>query len=149
MSYQFASATRCFSQLLKVDSVNATAYYYLGKVQAAKGNVPLALTYFCRLVKIKPGVAHYYKQLASLWTQVGNNAAAGWYYKRAYEANAEDPEVIVHLASNWIRQEMYEKADHIPDLALRQDLMQSQLQLLIVHIRSAYTQEEYRYFSLI
>ncbi len=142
MSSQFALATRSFSSLLTADSANAIAHYYLGKMQAAKGNIPFALKHFCRLVELKPGVANYYKQLAALWARAGNSAAAGWYYKMAYRVNPGDPEVIANLASNWIKQEMYQDADRIVDLALRNDSLQAHL--LVVRIRSAYAQEKYR-----
>ena len=142
MSHQYAEAATSFESLLKIDTVNSKAVYYLGKINAVKGNIPKALQYYCRLIEQKPGVASYYKQLAALWEQLDNQAAAGWYYKLAYKANPNDAIVTASLASHWIDQELYAQADRILDRALGQDSLQALL--LQTRIRSAYEQEHYK-----
>ncbi len=141
MSNQLGEASGCFERLLKSDSANSGALYYLGTINASKGNYPSAIKYFCRLVETKPGQANYYKKLAELFQKTGNEAASGWYYKLSYQINPNDPEVTAGLAINWINQELYQKADSILDRALQKDSLQARL--LILRIRSAYEQEDY------
>lgn len=141
MSGQLVQAADCFQQLLQKDAHNSRAVYYLGKINAIKGNNPVALNYFCKLVTLKPDVAAYYKQLAALWDKLNNAAAATWYYELSYHLNPNDPAVITSLANHWIGQELYLKADSILDKALQQDSMQANI--LVARIHSAYGQKDY------
>lgn len=141
MSNQFTKAAYYFERLLRADPSRPRALYYLGKINMAKSNLPAAQKYFCRLVERKPGVAAYYKQLAQLFQQLGNDAAAGWYFGKSHHLNPDDPAVTAKLASYRIRQKLYQKADTILDSALRQDSLQATL--LDIRIHSAYDQKDY------
>lgn len=141
MSNQLAKAEQCYLRLWTKDSTNSTACNYLGNINLKESNYPLALHYFCRLVDMKPRVAAYYKETAYTWAQVSNNPAAAYYYRLAYFANPDDPQVVASLADYWLGQKMFIRSDSILDIALQRDSLDAGL--IEEKIKSAYLQEKY------
>lgn len=141
MSNQLANAEQCYLKIWNEDSTDITACNYLGKINLQKGNNPLALFYFCRLIDLKPGVAAYYKEAAVTWSLMSNFAAAGYYYRLSYFINPDDPQVVTSLADSWLGQKMYNRADSILDDALEKDSLDAGL--IEEKIKSAYVQKEY------
>lgn len=141
MSNRLSDAAQCFNKILNIDTTNNRAVYYLGKINIAKGDLVKARDYFCKLVTYRPGVANYYKQLAALYQKLNNDAASGWYYKKAYRLNPDDAVVAAHFASSLLMQDLYLQADSILDRALKKDSLQSTM--LRLRIRSAYQQKDF------
>jgi tetratricopeptide (TPR) repeat protein len=142
MSNQLSRAEACYRRIFTADSANAMACDYLGKISLVRGDRRQALHYFCLLVSLQPGVAEYDKQLADLWGHLGNENAAGYYYRLSYQANPRDPGVVAGLADYLTGQHLYREADSILDRSLQQDSLAAAV--IKARIRSAYAQEDYK-----
>lgn len=135
-------AATCFQGLYGSDSTDAAALRYLGAIAVAEGNKADALKYYCTLAGLKPGVVSTYKQLAELWMRMGNQDAACYYYRLAYQAGGQhDPEIVSGLASGLVTQELFRRGDSILDAALAEDSAQGEV--LKTRIWSAYKQKHY------
>ncbi|HEX5554592.1 MAG TPA: hypothetical protein VFX43_15215 [Chitinophagaceae bacterium] len=142
MDNQLMQAATFYRRMFALDSANITACNYLGKINLLNGDKKRALHFFCHLVALKPGVSGYYKQLAVLWDQLGNNGAAAYYYRLSYDLNPHDPDVVSSLAGHWIMQQLYRRADSVLDISLEQDSMQAKV--IETRVWSAYEQDSYR-----
>lgn len=142
MGGELRQAARCFETLYAADSSDLAACQYLGDISLASGDKTRALDYFCRLSELKPDVAAYNKQLAVLWTKLGNGDASWYYYRLAYRAAPGDPETVAGLAGCLIEQDLYKKADSILDAYLSRDSLQTAI--LETRVTSAFFQKDYR-----
>jgi tetratricopeptide (TPR) repeat protein len=127
--------------MLEADSSSQTAWNYLGKISVLRGDKRQALHDFCRLAALAPGVALYNKELAVVWSQLGNENAAGYYYRRSYRSNPHDPDVVVGLADYLTAQQRYPEADTVLDRSLGEDSLDAAV--ICARIRSAYSQDDY------
>ena len=63
------------------------------------------------------------------------------YYRLAYFANPDNPQVVASLADYWLEQKMFVRSDSILDVALQRD--SSNAGLIEEKIKSAYLQKKY------
>ena len=88
-----------FRHSLTVTTDNYVAHDNLGDALADEGKREEARAEFAAAIKIKPGFAHPYSNMAKLAYGEGNFAAAADWFKKALERRPHDPEIHSNLAA--------------------------------------------------
>ncbi len=142
-SGQLLQAEKNYRRVLELDSNHIAANQNLGVMARSQKNSARAIPYFEKLLRLRPGNAAYYKQLAYACSEVVGEADTAFYYmKQAHRLNPKDVNVVTFLGSEFIDRKDYAAADSVLKTYYAFDSSQVPVSYLL--IRSAYQQKKFR-----
>lgn len=142
-SGQPAQAEKNYRLVLELDSNHISANQHIGMMARSQKNPVAAITYFERLLRLRPDNSAYYKQLAYACTDVvGLQDTAFYYMKQAHRLNPDDVNIVTFLGAEYIDRKEYNMADSILKGYYKHD--STHLAVSVQLIRSAYQQKKFR-----
>lgn len=129
MAGKLADAESYYLRIYQTDSTSVSLLYNLGNLNLRRGNNGKALVYFKKILQKDSSNFNVYKQLAAISYNTGNIKADSAYLQKANQINPIDPDVAADLATIFISQKSYLKADTIISNALSADTAN----LLLLH----------------
>lgn len=129
MAGKLADAEVYYKRIYENDSTNIALLYSLGNINLRRGNNIRSLFYFKKILQQDTANLNVYKQLATLSYNMGDLTADITYLQKANKLNPVDPDVAADLATVYITQKVYPRADTVISMALAAD----STNLLLVH----------------
>jgi tetratricopeptide (TPR) repeat protein len=129
MAGKLADAEGYYLRIYQKDSTSVALLYNLGNLNLRRGNNGKALIYFKKILQKDSTNFNVYKQLATISFNTGDLKADSAYLQKANWINRIDPDVAADLATIFINQKSYLKADTIISNALAADTAN----LLLLH----------------
>lgn len=142
-SGQPAPAEKNYLRVLALDSNHIAANQHMGIIARSQKNPLVAITYFERLVKLRPKNAAYYKQLAYACSDVAILQDTAFYFmKQAHRLNPKDVNTVTFVGSEYLDRKQYREADSVLKAYYAFD--SSQVTVSVRLTRSAYEQKKFR-----
>ncbi|MDO3626361.1 lipopolysaccharide assembly protein LapB [Mucilaginibacter sp. BT774] len=129
MAGKLGDAEGYYLRIYQKDSSSVSLQYNLGNLYLRRGNNGKALIYFKQILLKDSTNFNVYKQLATISYNTGDLKADSSYLQKANQINPIDPDVAADLATIFINQKSYPKADTIVSKALNADTSN----LLLLH----------------
>jgi len=129
MAGKLADAEGYYLRIYQQDSTSVSLLYNLGNLNLRRGNNGKALVYFKKILQKDSTNFNVYKQLATISYNTGDLKSDSGYLQKANLINPIDPDVAADLATIFINQKAYIKADTIVSKALEADTAN----LLLLH----------------
>ncbi|MDB5145075.1 MAG: cellulose synthase subunit BcsC [Mucilaginibacter sp.] len=121
MAGKLADAGDYYQRIYDKDSTNIALLFSMGSINLRRGNNVKALVYYKKILLRDSTNFNVYKQLATLSQNIGNSPSALIYLQKANALNPIDPDVATDLATIYINQKVYQKADTVVSKALEAD----------------------------
>ncbi|HEY9000184.1 MAG TPA: tetratricopeptide repeat protein [Mucilaginibacter sp.] len=119
MAGKLADAEGYYLRIYQKDSTSVL--FNLGNLNLRRGNNAKALVYFKKILQKDSTNFNVYKQLATISFNIGDLKADSSYLQKANTINPVDPDVAADLATIFINQKSYPKADTVISKALEAD----------------------------
>ncbi len=142
MNNQLHEAADIYRKILGADSLSLIANGYLARISFLQKNYPSAVSYYDKLVTLKPQNAYYAKQLAGAYYHLQKNDSALKYYGQSYLANPDDPEVVVSLCGLLEGKKDFAVADSMMDGYLAKD--STQMDVISARVNAAFLQDKFQ-----
>lgn len=117
----YRDAKLFFKKMLQLDSLNVQALSYLGTVAEQEYNYQDAKNYYGQLLESDTTNSYYYKLNAYMAVKTNQVLPAIAFFRKAYDLNPMDIEVIERLSAIYLELEQPEMADEMLQLGLRLD----------------------------
>ncbi len=135
-------AVSYYSRSYEKDSNNIQANLYLGMIKNRQRKFTEALSFYKRLLQLRPDQARYLKNVADCFTSLRIDDSALFYLSKAYTTAPNDLSIAYSFADALYAKKMYAESDVVITSGLAIDSNNSSL--LGVGIRSAYFQKKYK-----
>ena len=135
-------ARKSYQQILRQDSSHLSAIAQLASIYDQEYDLPKAIKYYRRLLKIDSTNSYYYKLNARVAKKAGLMSEAFVYYAQAHHLNPRDLSVMRDLADLFLANKQVLEADSILHLAYLEDT--TNLQTILSKAKLEYTKKEFK-----
>ncbi len=110
---KYSQSSEVFEDLIKKDSSNSDALYYLGINYQAISNFPKAVSAFQKALSYKPGDIKLMSLLGNNYYAAGRVSDADSILTKAFSQDSSDVQILTSLGKVYLHEHLWEKADNI------------------------------------